>query len=267
MRKVIMAGLAVVAIAALAWASDAWKKPYQQWDKKDVQKILDDSPWAKTVNVTAKWEGNGSMEPMNRPQQQPQPTAPQSSGGGGGGRPGTGGGGGMSGGGGAPGGGMQPGMAGGGGGGGIPVVPFVIRWVSARTMREAYVRSAELSGTMTESQAKAELAQSPSVYQVLVAGPQMSPFEQSTEGAVKSAAYLQVKKSKQKIEPVKVEFQRSADGSKVQAVIISFPMTAGGQPTIAPDAKGAEFFVEVGQTKIHTSFDFSKMNTAQGRDL
>lgn len=264
MRKVIMAGLAVVAIAALAWASDPWKKPYQQWDKKDVQKILDDSPWAKTVNVTAKWEGNGSMPPMNRPEQQPQPTAPPPSSGSGGGRPGMGGGGG---GGAAPGGGMQPGVGGGGGGGGIPVVPFVVRWVSARTMREAYVRSAELSGSMTESQATAELGQSPSVYQVLVAGPQMLPFEQSTEGAVKSAAYLQVKKSKQKIEPVKVEFQRSADGSKVQAVVISFPKTAGGQPTIPPDAKGAEFFVEVGQAKIHTNFDFSKMNTAQGRDL
>lgn len=259
-----MAGLAVLIMATLAWATDAWKKPYQQWDKKDVEKILSDSPWAKVVRVSASWASNNSE--MLPPQGQPQPqggSQPSSGGSGGGGRPGMGGGGGAAGG--PPSGGMQ-------GGGGMqssetPQAAFAVRWVSSQTMREALVRNAELNGQMSESQGQSQLGQQPPAYQIMITGPDMFPFQQSTEEGVKDAAYLQVKKSKQKIQPEKVQFEKSPDGSKVSTVIIAFPKTAGGQPTIPTDAKGAEFFLSLGKTKIQTSFDFSKMEGAQGRDL
>lgn len=52
-------------LAALAWASDPWKaKPYQQWDQKDVAKILNDSPWAKTESVTADWQSTMTSNPV-----------------------------------------------------------------------------------------------------------------------------------------------------------------------------------------------------------
>lgn len=259
-----MASMAVLVLATLAWATDVWKKPYQQWDQKDVQKILTDSPWAKVVRVSATWASSNSEMLPPQQEQRPQSSAPSSSGGGGGGRPGMGGGGGASSG--PPSGGMQPG-GGMQGGAETPQAAFVVRWVSSQTMREALVRNAELTGQMNESQGQSQIAQQPPAYQIMITGPQMVPFEQSTEEAVKNAAYLQVKKSKQKIQPEKVEFQKSPDGSKVAVVIIAFPKAAGGQPTIAPDAKGAEFFVSLARTKIQTSFDFSKMEGAQGRDL
>lgn len=265
MRKVAVVGTAVLTIAALAWATDAWKKPYEQWDKKDVLKILNDSPWGKTVRIEASWESSGTALPTQNPQmqQQPQGGGQQPSGGGGSrGSGGMGGGGSMGGGGGAPAGGV-PGVQ----SGGTPMAVFVVRWVSAHTMREAFVRNAELIGQMDQSKAQQQLSQSPDAYQVMVAGPDMLPFEQSTEDAVKSSSYLQVKKSKEKIQPVKVEFQKSPDGQKVEDVILSFPKTVNGQPTIGPDAKGADFFATLARAKIHTSFDFSKMNGAQGRDL
>jgi hypothetical protein len=261
MRRVTIASLAVLILATLAWATDAWKKPYQQWDKKDVQKILDDSPWAKIVRVPATWEGS-MAEPTAPQPQQPQGSAAPSSGAGGGSRPGMGGSGAA---GGPPSGGMQS--------GGVqpaaetPQAAFVVRWLSAHTMREALVRNAVLNGQMNQSQADTQLAQQSTAYQIMITGPQMVPFEQSTEETVKNAALLQLKKSKQKIQPEKVEFQRSPDGSKVTAVIIAFPVTMGGQPTIGPDARGAEFSVTLGRTRIQTSFDFSKMEGAQGRDL
>jgi hypothetical protein len=258
MRKAIIASTAVFTIAAVAWATDVWKKPYEQWDKKDVLKVLDDSPWAKTVRITATWESSGNAyQPMPGGQTQPQPqTSGQQ---GGGAHPGMGGGGAQP----AapPSGGMEPGMQ------GTPTAVFVVRWVSSLTVREALVRSAVLNGELNESQAKTDLSQPPDVYQIMVAGPQMLPFEQSTEDGVKNASYLEVKKSKQRIQPVKVEFQRSPEGQKVTAVIISFPKTANGQPTIGPDAKGADFSVSLARASIHTSFDFSKMDDAQGRDL
>lgn len=263
MRKIAIAGAAVLVIAALAWATDAWKKPYDQWDKKDVAKVLNDSPWGKTVRISASWESSGSNLPTENPQMQPQPQGGQPSAGGGGSR----GGGGMG------GGGMAPGSGGGASGvsgvqsGGTPMATFVVRWVSAQTMREAFVRNAELSGQMNQSQAQQQLSQTPDVYQVMIGGPDMLPFEQSTEEAVKSSADLEVKKSKGKIQPVKVEFQRSPDGQKVQDVIIDFPKAANGQPTIGPDAKGADFSVSLSRAKIRASFDFTKMSGAQGRDL
>src|ERR1017187_5603015 len=54
-RKVMskrMAGvLAAVLFAAVAvYASDVWKdKDFENWDQKDVDKILKDSPWTKQV--------------------------------------------------------------------------------------------------------------------------------------------------------------------------------------------------------------------------
>lgn len=257
MRKLAITSIAILAMAALAWASDVWKKPYQQWSKKDVIKILADSPWAKSTRIAATWERNDNGMPMSNPQvQQPQMGGqqPGSRPGAMGGSPGVSSGppnGGMQ--------GMQP--------GGTPMAVYIIRWVSARTIREALVRDAELNGQMNESQAKAELSGSPSAYEILVAGPDMLPFEQTTEDAVKKECYLEVKKSKQRIEPLKVEFQRSPDGQKVRDVVISFPKTANGQPTIGPDAKGADFSVSLARARIHASFDFSKMSDAQGRDL
>ena len=249
--------LTVLTIAALAWASDPWKsKPYQQWDKKDVTKILTDSPWAKIARINADWEHSGMSELPSAPQpEQRESNAP----GGAGARPGMGGSAQ------APGGEMEPGRM---QQGGTPQVAFVIRWVSARTMREALLRGEVLDGKMSEQQAQADVATSPNVYEIVVAGPQMLPFEQTTEQEVKKGTFLEMKKSKQRIEPVKVEFQRTPDGRGIRGVLISFPKTtAGGQPTLTPNEKGAQFSIALARTKIQTNFDFTKMEDAQGRDL
>jgi hypothetical protein len=265
MRRAIIGVVGVLAIAAFALASsDPWKaKPYQQWDKKDIQKILQDSPWSKVVTVDANWRGGGGGEPSALPEGSSAGGPGGGAPGGGGGRPGTGGGG-------APGGGQPAGGGGmeGGGGGGVPQASFSVRWLSSRTMREAMARNAVLSGRMTESDAAKNLTQTSDAYELWIVGPQMTPFQSVEEASVKRDAYLMPKKSKQKIEASKVEFERSPDGKTVEAVIVYFPKkTATGQSTIGADEKGAEFSVAAGNTKIKTSFDFSKMDDAQGRDL
>lgn len=135
-------------------------------------------------------------------------------------------------------------------------------------MREAFARSAVLNGKLTESDAAKDLSQTPDTYQVMILGPQMNPFQSAEEASVKQNAFLIPKKTKDKIEASKVEFQRSPDGKTVQAVVIYFPKkTATGQSTIGADEKGAEFSVAASSTTIKTSFDFSKMRDAQGPDL
>jgi hypothetical protein len=263
MRRTLTAGLAVFAIAALAWASsDPWKKPYQQWDQKDIQKILQDSPWSKIVRVDASWEGSSNAD-MPQPSSSPQMPPPSNSGGGGsassGSRPGMG----------SP---QQPSSGGGetapsAPSQGAPQAAFAVRWLSSRTLREALVRSAVLSGQMQDAQAQKDLAQNPQVYEIVIVGPQMTPFQTSSEDQVKANSSLTLKKSKEKLQPVKVEFQKSPDGQTLRDVIIAFPKEANGQPTIGQDEKGAQFSVTLGRTSIKTSFDFSKMDDAQGRDL
>jgi hypothetical protein len=265
MRKTIIGSLAFLAVVVLAWASsDPWKsKPYEQWDEKDVQKVMNSSPWAKVVTVDADWQAGGALSaPESGGAPQPTPQAGGSTGSSGASRPG-----GMGGGGGA----AAP-SAGAGGGvpqaGPSPQASFVVRWVSSRAMREAFARSAVLNRQLNEQQAQQELAQIPDVYQVMIVGPQMQPFESVEEAAVKEQAFLAPKKTKEKVDASKVEFERSPDGKTVRVVIISFPKkTATGQATIAPEEKGAEFSVSVGKTTIKTSFDFSKMYDSQGRDL
>src|SRR5579862_4152677 len=80
MRKLFLA-VTFLSVAALAWAGDTpWKdKPYDQWDQKDVTKILSDSPWAKTLRVDATWKsGNGpSANGANGAKGMNAPTTPQ----------------------------------------------------------------------------------------------------------------------------------------------------------------------------------------------
>jgi hypothetical protein len=260
MRKAIVGSLALVVVALLAWASsDPWKsKPYDQWDAKDVQKVMNGSPWARTVTVDANWLAGGALsQPGSGGAPQP---APSGNAGAPGGRAGMGGGGG-----GAP--------AGGGGGqampeGSVAQASFIVRWVSSRVMREAFVRNAILNGQMKADEGQKELAQTPDVYEVMILGPQMQPFESVEEAAVKEKAFLEPKKTKERIAATKVEFERSPDGKTVRAVVISFPKkTATSEATITPEEKGAEFSVLVGKTTIKASFDFTKMYDSEGRDL
>src|SRR5580704_11005578 len=61
LRKVFLSVCVALLLAALVWAGDdPWKaKPYQQWDAKDVRKVLDASPWARNVQVAAPWISAG----------------------------------------------------------------------------------------------------------------------------------------------------------------------------------------------------------------
>lgn len=264
MRKAIIGSFAVLAIAALALAAnDPWKKPYQQWDQKDVQKVLSDSPWARTVQVDANWQKGGSESSSGLPQGS-SAGGPPSGSSGGGGRPGMGGGGG----------GSAPSGGGGMGGGGdtgmssTPQAQFTVRWASSRSIREALVRNAVLSGKIKQDDADKQLAQAPDSYQVLLSGQQMTPFQNAEEASIKERSTLTTKKGKQKIEASKVEFERSPDGKTIYSILISFPKkTATGESTIGADEKGAEFVSSVPGVNIKTSFDFSKMYDSQGRDL
>lgn len=142
-RSILPLAILLGLSAMVLFAADFWaEKDYAQWNEDEVDKMLRNSPWAKTVRVTMGGSGGGMPY----------------SGGGGGGR---GGGGGMPGGGGiadASSGGMGGGGGGRRGGGGMggdnmaarPTMNLQVRWVSALPVRHALVRAN--CGTEIESE-------------------------------------------------------------------------------------------------------------------
>lgn len=150
----------------------------------------------------------------------------------------------------------------------IPQATFVVRWVSSRTVRDAVLRDAVLGGRLKEQDAEKQAALPVEVYQVMIVGQDMKPFQGADEKSLTEKTYLLTKKTKQKIAAVGVEFQRGPDGKTVQAIAFAFPRkTASGEETIASDEKNVEFYSSVAGANIRASFDIPKMDDAKGRDL
>ena len=163
-----------------------------------------------------------------------------------------------------------PGAApmGGGMGEGAGYTPFFVRWNSAQTIREAIARGALLSGKINEADAQRFVTQTPQDYEVLVAGPDMSPFTTTTEADLKATTHLEAKQSKQKIAPTSVKINRTPDNKRVAFVLFSFSRDAGAnQPLLTPKDKSVEFECKLKNLDLRSSFDLRKMVNEKGQDL
>ncbi|HEY2933390.1 MAG TPA: hypothetical protein VGK99_16750 [Acidobacteriota bacterium] len=50
----------LLALGAFTMAKEFWEKPYTEWTKKDVDKMLHDSPWSKSQTIADELGGKGS---------------------------------------------------------------------------------------------------------------------------------------------------------------------------------------------------------------
>lgn len=262
MRKAILGTLAVTILAAVCWAAgDPWKdKPYTQWDDKDIQHIMTSSPWMRSVAVVAAWQtANYDMPGDNpRPAQQ-QPASP--TGGGMGGKPASGGGGGGS---------YGPGSGSGGADSSpsIPQAEFTVYWMSSRTMREALGRRQVLHAAKDPAEVEKFVNQPMDEYEIVVQGRDMSPFVNNDEKFFQSNAFIEIKKSKEKVAPSHVTFERGADGKVVTGAFFFFPKkSTAGENVIAPDEKSVQFTVSLGKSTLKADFDPRKMDDQKGPDL
>lgn len=279
MNKKTTFGLAIVtAIACVAWAgNDPWKtKSYQQWDQKDVQQVLNASPWAKTQSVPASWRGGGAASGMGGNDESGGYGA-RGQGAGAGEGAGAGGGTGAGGGAGAGGGSMGAGdrrsggespMDDAAGGQGQRYADFTVRWNSSQTIREALARNALLTNKIGEADAAKFVAQAPAAYEIFVNGADMSPFAGATEEDLKANAFLDAKQSKQKVQPSQVTIERSPDKKKISFILFSFPrQAAANQPLITAKDKSVEFGCKLKNLELRASFDLHKMVNEKGQDL
>ncbi len=234
--------LAIGVLAAIAWASNPWdSKPYQQWTQKDVQKVLEHSPWVQSTDVAVSWKASSMMNPGATTNE----GSPMMVGGGAHG--------------GAAGLGMQPDQ---------PHVHFHARWISSQTVREAMARGEILAGQVTQAQATTDLAQKQTDYQILLLGKDMTPFVHLTSAELMKDSYLDVKSMKKKFEPTSVDIHRTPDGNQVLGIVFHFARTtASGGPMISPSEKEVDFYCRVKDVRLNFHFHPRDMANRNGVDL
>jgi len=230
--------------ATLAWASDPpWKgKPYDQWTDKDVEKIFTDSPWSRIGTVTRTWAPLKSKD------------APEGSGGQAGGAPPN-----------TP---MSPGRPGGGrgpmesGAGGAPTgdeLRFNVYWASSRIMRAASARRSALHGDKKDVDVAKYASEPQEEYQIVVQSEDMAPFVRHDEGFYQANSFLDVKKTKQKVSPSHIRYERDEKGLVTAAVFFFPKKTAAGEPTVASEEKNIEFNCKIEGSRLRVNFDPQKM--------
>lgn len=231
--------LTLLVFSSLAWAADVpWKgKSYDQWDDKDIQKVFTDSPWARTATITRTWvplKTNDLPNPQlsGRDRSLPGDLAHSSENSVGG------------------------------------ELNFYVYWGSSRVMRAASARRAILHGSKKDVDFEKYVSEPQEEYQVVLQSEDMSPFVRHDEKFFQDNAYLQTKKTKQKISPSHVQYERDANGQLVTNVIFFFPKkNSAGDPTIGPDEKSVEFNCKLEGQTLRVNFEPQKMVDSKVPDL
>jgi hypothetical protein len=233
---------ALVIFAVAAWAAQPWKeKPFQNWDKHDVERILRNSPWAQVITVayhpsaftserpeTGKSTQVGKVirdpgkDPLDVPSADTRVWNPE----------------------------------------GV----FVLRWESSRTIRRALYRQATLQGSKTASQA--QLESEPEFYELVMVAESVVRLPDDDAAALAASTYIQGKLGGEHVHPRRVEFRRNPDNDRVVAVVFLFPRrTQAGQPTLRANEETIEFYSQVGPRVFHAKFHPRQMTSAEGPDL
>ena len=59
-RRSLLLALGAAAVPLPVFAADPWTKDFSEWNEKDIQRIMQDSPWAKNAAVSAgAWKFDG----------------------------------------------------------------------------------------------------------------------------------------------------------------------------------------------------------------
>ena len=235
----------LAAAVSAAAAGEPWlTKPYQSWDKKDVRKILTDSPWAQTVQTIAPWQNGFAGRSGRGPTTPNYPSGPMSS------DPSQ----------------SAPGMpsaatlASG-------YVPVVIRWASSATERAAVAQQQMLRGVMTPAQVDSAVAQQPEEYEIVAvfdANPGLPPI---TEDQLEAAASLKLKPSGREVEAIRVKIREAEKGSGGEVSFYFPKRDANGEPLISPVQSEAQFECQAGRMSLRANFQLQKMRTKDGLDL
>jgi hypothetical protein len=226
-------------LSSLVWAKDEpWKdKPYGKWDKKDLDRIFTDSPWSRVATVPRSWLPISNKDVHEKiisgASRQLSTEIERSS----------------------------EGSVGGD-------LNINVYWASSRVIRAASARKSELVDGKKNVDVDKYALEPQEEYQIVVQSTDMAPFFRHDEKYFQTVATLEMKKSKLKLSPSHIRYERDAQGVLVVAAIFFFPKkTPSGDPVIVPDEKNISFVCKLEDSTLQVSFDPQKMVDSTGTDL
>jgi len=220
----VLLGLVGSLLAADSWMS----KDYKLWDAKEVAKIMDDSPWAKSVIVSKYWPSA------------PKPGSPAE----------------------------VQGLASTNFEQATFYVRWVSSVTMHRAIARNNMLTQNQSADDAEKYANEVPGTYNVLvvgHDMFPFGPLAT--DAAIEQLSKQV-YIENKAANLHVIPIKVEVRRDADGKTVTGVTFDFPKkNADGTPLFAPNLKGVDFVCPAGTDVIKAHFDFTKMVAQQGLDL
>jgi hypothetical protein len=230
----------VLFLAINLWAGDPWKqKSSTVWDQNEVRKILNESPWAKRIEVEGGWTKHSSMETLEEGATSEGTAGEESGEGGGRGEDNE-----------------------------RRRITFVVRWVSSRTIRQAWIRGEVLQKRVSETDTDKFLPPPSDDAQLLIVGRDMSLFQKLDEATLRTRSFFLLTKSKQRISPSAVQIVRLPDGKRIKDILFHFPKKVlVSQSALSNDDSDLKFISQAGTTEIKATLDLQKMVDDEGIDL
>jgi len=230
MTRVPIAVFALLVTSNL-WAAGPWTdKSYKEWDAKDLHAVLYHSPWVRRVSRTKLDAPEGELPgagPTSMEYQGYHSKHAQAD--------------------------------------DTTTTQFTVRWVSSRTLREAWARKLALQKKFPAQEIDQHVPPAKDEFEIAVEGPDMSSFESAREATLKTKSYLAVESSK--VAPTRIEVVHAKDGS-IKGILFHFPTKSpAGEPTISAHAKTVIFVERGAGLDVDVAFHPQLMVDRQGRDL
>jgi hypothetical protein len=225
----------LIALALLVstniWAAGPWmNKSYKNWDAKDLHDVLYRSQWVKHVTHTKINAPEGTLPGEGPTGMEYQGYHSKHA---------------------------QPDDT--------HTTHFTVRWISSRTLREAWARKLVLQKKIPANEIDQHLPPAADEFELAVEGPDMSSFESAREAALKAKCYLAVESDK--IGPLRVELVHARDGS-IKGILFHFPTkNSAGEPTISTHAQRVVFVERGAGLDLDVIFHLQRMVDPKGRDL
>jgi len=255
--RAVLVVVGILACGSLLLADNKpWKgKSIQDWDAKDVQQIMTDSPWVRVTTIPRGWLPVAEKDVP--PEQQISGGArsvPSAAGGPG---PGSG----------AVSPGTNPNASNRASEESQEQLKVFVDWDSSHIMRAASARNAVLHGMMKDSDVEQYASAPQEEYQLVIYMVDMTPFVKNDEKFFLDKADIETKRGKLKLPPSHIQYDRESNGH-LKDVIFFFPKkTASGEPTIAAGETEVTFNCKIEGSRVHVNFDVQKMAGASGLDL
>lgn len=233
-RRIILAAGAILLMAVCVFATEPWKNAdYEKWSAKDVDRILNNSPWAKQITIPYSPYLNGDS---------PE-TAQQ----------------------------MKIGKAGDPGGADAQLYrasgTFTLRWNSALTLRRALYREAVLKGLGTDFASQRYLINDEENIDLVMIPTGQTVLPPTEETSLRRETYLELKPSGRKIYARIAETRMWVDARDSRGYFFAFPQRMkDGTPSIPKDATEISFFTQVGVRKFEAKFKAADMMMGEEAD-